>query len=533
MEQIFFTYRQPFQISDLIKALIFLAENTSFQIQLTDIFFSVYFMLHKIGLNGVSPENMSNNYSDAFAEMGLSESAARILEHSYDGILVTLKDSRIIFVNNAYSRVLGVPHEKLLGRKLSQIEPDSITLKVLESGQEAIHVSDHVTTLNEWIFGSVLLLPSPENFVGSISIITKLHQKLTQKDDYGTQINIEAYMDQELSREKSIHPSFSNIIGRDARFRQTLFRANKASKADFPVLVIGESGTGKELIVRAIHKTSHRRNHKFVALNCASLPSTLVESELFGYEGGSFTDASRHGRKGLFDLAHKGVLFFDELGDFELSTQAKILRVLEEKVFRRIGGKKDIHINTRIISATNKDLEAMIIEGRFREDLFYRINTMIIQVPPLRERGQDLELLANYFLTEFCRQYQKKAEFTTDSMEILYRHDWPGNVRELRGAINYATNMTDTVFIAPKDLPPYLTLSKAKVSLSKALPLPVQDKKSKSRKNHTIYKNIMDSFERDLIETTLKQSRNRTDAMRLLGLSRRAFYLKLNKHGLI
>ena len=476
---------------------------------------------------------MAKNYSDAFADMGLSDSALRILEHSYDDIMVTLKDSTIVYINNAYSRVLGISPEHLLGRKLSQIEPDSITLEVLKSGQDAIHVSEHVDTLNESIFGSVLLLPSQNDFVGSISIITKMRQKAAPNSSLSLCGNIEFYMDQFFSRDKPIHPSFSKIIGQDARFRQTLYTAHKAAQADFPVVVMGESGTGKELIVRAIHEASNRAEHEFVALNCAALPSNLVESELFGYERGSFTDAKREGKKGLFDLAHEGTLFFDEIGDFELSTQAKILRVLEEKTLRRIGGEKDIHIDTRLISATNKDLEAMILDGKFREDLFYRINTMTIQVPPLRERGHDLTLLSEHFLSEYCRQYKKKVAFSDNSLSILYNHDWPGNVRELKGAISYAVNITDTASITPRDLPPYLTLSKARDSLSRNLPSQIPEGASRPGDSSSLFRDIMDLFERDLIDAALKKSRNRTDAMKLLGLSRRAFYLKLNKHRLL
>jgi transcriptional regulator with PAS, ATPase and Fis domain len=477
---------------------------------------------------------MADGYSRAFAELGLSENVVRVLEHSYNGIIITLRDSTIIYVNNAYSRILGVPPEKLIGRKLSLIEPDSIVLKVLETGVESVHVSEHVTSLNEWIFGSVLLLPSPENFVGSISIITKLNQELTEKTNHAPRRYIEFFMDEILSLREPLPAPFQRIVGEDRKFRQALFKAYKASKPDFPVLVRGESGTGKELIVKAIHESSSRRNHHFVALNCAAITSTLVESELFGYESGSFTGAKREGKKGMFDHAHKGTLFFDEVGDFELPIQAKILRVLEEKTFRRVGGGKDISVDTRIISATNKDLEAMILNGRFREDLFYRINTMTVYIPPLRERGGDLELLANFFLSEFCKQYQKETMFSNESLEILYSYSWPGNVRELRNVVDYASNMAENSLITPKDLPSYLLLPKAKISLSKSLQAPSRTKKKLSNQHdHPAYKSIMDSFEKELIGIALQRSRNRTEAMKMLGLSRRAFYLKANKHGLI
>jgi len=494
----------------------------------------VYFVEHGFAVSIANKESdMSKTYADRLAEMGLSESAVRILEYSYDGVLITLKDSTIIFVNNAYSRLLGVAPENLVGRRLSQVEPDSITLKVLQRGREAIHVSEHVETLNEWIFGSVLLLPSHRDFVGSISIITKMHQKPTQEESLRPYRGIEFYLDQAFIKDKPIHSSFSRIIGQDPGFRQTLYRAHKAAQADFAVLVVGESGTGKELIVKAIHEASNRSQYKFVALNCAALPSNLVESELFGYERGSFTNANREGKNGLFSLADKGTLFFDEIGDFELSTQAKILRVLEESIIRRIGGEEDIQINTRVISATNKDLDAMILEGKFREDLFYRINTMTIQVPSLRERGQDLQLLADYFLLQYCQRYHKELTLSDSSLSILCSHDWPGNVRELKGVLNYAVNMADTQSITPNELPPYLTLSGARDSLRSGFPpLPMQDETLKSSDNPSLHKSIMDSFEKDLIETALRKARNRTRAMELLGLSRRAFYLKLNKHGL-
>jgi len=480
-----------------------------------------------------SEKMTANNYSNALSEMGLSASVVRILENSYDGILITLKDSTIIFVNSAYSRILNVSPERLVGRKLSEIEPDSIMLKVLETGKESIHVYEHVASLNERIFVSVLLLPSPEKSIGSISIITKLNQKLIEEDEYVPHKYIESYMDEILSLEKPLPSPFSKIIGQDRKFQKALFNAYKASKADFPVLITGESGTGKEIIVRAIHEASHRTDHEFVAINCAAIPNTLVESELFGYERGSFTGAYRDGKKGLYDLAHNGTLFFDEIGDFELSIQAKILRVLEEKVFRRVGGRKDIYIDTRIISATNRKLETMILNGRFREDLFYRINTMSIHIPPLRERGKDLELIAGYLLAEFNRRYKKETRLSGDSLDILYGYNWPGNVRELRNVLDYGVNMTDSELITLKDLPPYLNLHKTRATLSKGLPLSSKTDKTSSSEGSSVFKKIMDSFEKELIETALKKSRNRTDAMKLLGLSRRAFYLKLQKHALV
>jgi len=474
---------------------------------------------------------MDKSFTSSFLEMGISNDMIRILKYNYAGIIITLRDSTIAFVNDAYSRILGVPPEKLLGRKLSQLEPNSVILRVMENGQEAIHVLDHVDSLNEMIFGSVFLLPSAETFVGAISVFTKFNEKMHGQNNHINHRYIESYLNTRLSLDTHLPPPFSKVIGQDRKFRLALFKASKASNADFPVLIIGESGTGKELIVRAIHECSRRREHPFIALNCASLTTTLVESELFGYERGAFTDAKREGKRGLFELANKGTLFFDEVSDFDLGIQAKILRVLEEKEFRRVGGEKNIPTDARIISATNKDLERMVLEGKFREDLYYRINTMTIQIPPLRERERDVKLLANHFLSIFSIQYKKEIELHDDFIEILYSHNWPGNVRELRNVIDFAANMVDTKWVTPKDLPSYLFFSNTKSSLSSKVKFSTEE--SARGQERSIYKDIMNQFERDLIEVALRKSRNRTEAIKMLGLSRRAFYLKLKRHSFV
>jgi transcriptional regulator with PAS, ATPase and Fis domain len=294
---------------------------------------------------------------------------------------------------------------------------------------------------------------------------------------------------------------------------------------------MGESGVGKELLVRAIHESSQRRNHEFVSINCAAIPSTLIESELFGYASGSFTGGRREGKKGLFDLADKGTIFFDEVGDFELNTQAKILRVLEEGEFRRVGDQKCIPIDTRVLSATNRDLDRMMLDGKFREDLYYRLNTMTIHVPPLRERGRDIELLAEHFLAVLCEHYKKNARFSQATMDIFYAHAWPGNARELRSVVHYALNMTDSDLINPNDLPHYLLLSEGRAALNKWLP-PVGHESEEVRRGY-VYRDVMDAFEKDLIEAILNRYPSRTKAMQVLGLSRRSFYLKLKKHGIL
>lgn len=426
---------------------------------------------------------------------------------------------------------MGSPAEDLLHRKLNDIEPDSLTLKAMANRTEVVQAHRYVETLKVGVICSVLLIPSPEDFTCSVTIMNRVHQDGASSDFRAKQRYVESYLDAGIARGADLPPAFRKLVGMSDSFKAALYMAYKASKADFSVLVRGESGVGKELLVRAIHESSQRSSHEFVSINCAAIPGALIESELFGYASGSFTGGRREGKKGLFDLADKGTIFFDEVADFELNTQAKILRVLEEGEFRRVGEQKCIPVDTRVLSATNKDLDRMMLDGKFREDLYYRLNTMTVHVPPLRERGRDIELLAEHFLSGFCDHYKKNAAFSQAAMDILFAHAWPGNARELRSVVHYALNMTDSNVIEPNDLPHYLLLSEGKAVLSKRISPPGHEPEDFQR--GFVHRDVMDAFEKDLIEVILKRYPSRTKAMQVLGLSRRSFYLKLKKHGIV
>jgi len=461
----------------------------------------------------------------------LSDSEFHILEHIGDAVLITSKDGTVVYLNDAYSGIIGSPDEQILLRKLSDFEPDSLTLNAMANRTEVLQVQKYVEALKTSVICSVLLIPSPETFTCSVTIMNRVHQEAACRDVQSKQRYVESYLDAGIAQGADLPSPFRKLVGMSSNFRAALYMAYKAGKTDFSVLVMGESGVGKELLVRAIHESSKRRNHRFVSINCAAIPSTLIESELFGYASGSFTGGRREGKKGLFDLADKGTIFFDEVGDFELNTQAKILRVLEEGEFRRVGDQKCIPIDTRVLSATNRDLDRMMLDGKFREDLYYRLNTMTIHVPPLRERGRDIELLAEHFLAVLCEHYKKNARFSQATMDIFYAHAWPGNARELRSVVHYALNMTDSDLINPNDLPHYLLLSEGRAALNKWLP-PVGHESEEVRRGY-VYRDVMDAFEKDLIEAILNRYPSRTKAMQVLGLSRRSFYLKLKKHGIL
>ena len=228
--------------------------------------------------------------------------------------------------------------------------------------------------------------------------------------------------------------NFGDIIGESPKMKQVYKVIERIAESNVTVLVRGETGTGKELVAAAIHKRSKRKDEPFVKLNCAAITDTLIESELFGHEKGAFTDA-KEARKGRFELADGGTLFLDEIGDISSSAQVKLLRVLQEREFERVGGSKTIKVNVRLVAATNRNLEEMVKNGTFREDLYYRLNVIPIDLPPLRERGDDIKLLVNFFLEKSMRNHKKRVIITDEAMEILCQYTWPGNVRELENTI--------------------------------------------------------------------------------------------------
>jgi DNA-binding NtrC family response regulator len=284
-------------------------------------------------------------------------------------------------------------------------------------------------------------------------------------------------------------------------------------ETDYPVLILGESGTGKEVVARAIHRLGRRRERTFVAENCAAIAETLLEAELFGHEKGAFTGADRE-KKGLFEEAHGGTLFLDEIGDMDLSMQRKLLRVLQEGEFRRVGGREAIKVDVRILSATNADLPTRLKDGKFREDLYFRLKVMSIRVPPLRERRGDIPLLVKHFLAETEREYGRPAPAVSDeALAILMNYSWPGNVRELRNEIVKLAALADRKIDA-----------RALRSLGEGI-RPAQ---------LGLAGRTLEELEKEAIRQALEVARGkRVEAARLLGLPRRTFYNRLKRYGLI
>jgi two-component system response regulator AtoC len=256
-----------------------------------------------------------------------------------------------------------------------------------------------------------------------------------------------------LKQELILHSGLDNIVGTSVKMEEIFRIIKKISGSNALVLILGESGTGKELVARAIHYNSPRKVKPFIAINCAAIPENLLESELFGYEPGAFTGAAAR-KTGLFEVAHESTLFLDEIGEMPLQMQTKLLRVIQEKELRRLGGKDDIKIDVRIITATNKNLDQEIKKGNFREDLYYRLNVINLNLPPLRERTEDIPELVNYFITKFNREYGKRVKGIKDNaLKIIKDYAWPGNIRQLQSVIERAVLLGEEMYITVDDLP--------------------------------------------------------------------------------
>ena len=307
---------------------------------------------------------------------------------------------------------------------------------------------------------------------------------------------------------------FSNLVGTSDPMRQVHEHVTQVARANTTVLLRGESGTGKELLAHAIHYNSARAKGPFVKVSCAALPHDLIESELFGYERGAFTGANAN-KKGRFEIASGGTLFLDEIGELSPMTQVKLLRVLQEREFERVGGTESIKVNIRLVAATNKDLEKAIAAGDFRDDLYHRLNVFTIFVPPLRERRSDILLLADHFLEKFSREHGKQVRrVSTPAIDMLVSYHWPGNVRELANVIERAVVVCDASVVHGHHLPPTLQTAEA----------------SGTTPTLTLQQTL-EAVERDVLQDALKSARgNRAKAARLLGATERVFNYRVRKY---
>lgn len=448
----------------------------------------------------------------------------QILDSMDSGIIAIDRDTRVYYVNYAYARILGVNISKILGRYLSVIEPEASLLDVLKTGKSQYVQDKLVKSVNTYVDTDMHPLIEEGKIVGAFSIFTdvtninKLHnevQRITEvAEEYNRQIQAKEILEQQ------------KIIGESKVYLDCVNKALKVAPTDTMVLLRGENGVGKEVISNIIKEKCARSNKPFVTVNCSAIPNSLIESELFGYEEGAFTGASKGGKMGKFQLADGGTLFLDEIGDMPYEMQAKLLRVLQEGEIERVGRQERIAVDVRVIAATNKNLEKMVSEEKFREDLYYRLNVVSIHIPPLRERGNDVLLLTDYFLKKYCEKYHRELDIDRRVYHCFLQYNWPGNVRELINVIESAVILCDGRTINLNDIPEAIRTAYREKTQAK----------DKGEQRYTFgdrtLKEEVEEFERELILHTIKKfGGDKEKAIQALGLSKRSVYRKIAKNG--
>lgn len=465
---------------------------------------------------------MKNTTAAGYKDMPLEKKVAfleLVLDHIHNGIVITDPEGYVIFFNKPYGKFLGVDPERQIGRHITDVVENTRMHVVAKTG---------IAEINEpqTIGGQTMVvqrIPVKQNgeVVATFGQVMFKHAsdvgKLAKELDF-LQSKIKIY-EEELLSLRAERYTFESIVGVSPAMSALKKEALRAAETHFPVLISGESGTGKEMFAQAIHNASHRRLHPFIRINCASIPRELFESELFGYEKGAFTGASSSGKHGKLELAGRGTVFLDEIGDLPLDLQPKILRVLEEKELERIGGSKPIKLDFRLIAATNQPLEEMVEKGAFRKDLFYRLNVVRLNVPPLRERRQDIIPVAEELLRRIAADLDcPEVKISPEAERILLAYAWPGNVRELNNVLSRVSYRLENDTITQYDLPPALRGA---------------DGTTGHPRGRTVLGRVVTGVEKDAIRSALeKAGGNKTQAAAALGIHRTLLYKKMKKYGL-
>lgn len=444
-----------------------------------------------------------------------------IIEACYEGIYISDGQGVGIRVNKAYERITGVPANELIGKHMAQvvaqgIVSDSVTLKVLER-------KGPVTMTQQVQGGKTVLVTGNPVFkedgnirmvITTVRNVTELHQ-LQKKLEESNELSSRYYQELMLLRDQM---NTGDIIAVSKEMVKLKEFAIRVAKVDSVCLLLGESGVGKDVFARLIHNASHRRKCAFVKLNCGAIPQNLIEAELFGYAPGAFTGALKEGKAGLFEIANKGTLFLDEIGEMPLDLQVKLLQVIQDMTICPVGGTKPVKVDVRIISATNRDLESMVRAGNFRKDLFYRLNIVPIEIPPLRNRPDDILPLVEATLRELNEKYGKERVFSPEVLQCLLNYSWPGNVREVRNIVERMVVTSISSVISVQDIPPALR----------------NDKSSKYRRPDTNQlKLAVEEVEKDLITRAIKEYKSMRKAARVLGVDQSTVARKVQKYSIL
>lgn len=445
-----------------------------------------------------------------------------ILYSTEDAISVVDEKGYGILINPAYTRITGLTRDEVLNKPCTVdiTEGESMHMKVLATKKPVRGVTMKVGPHKRAVVVNVAPIMINNELKGSVGVIHDISEI--------RKLNEELEKARSLIRLMSAKYTFEDIIGGSELIKAAVVQARHAADTPATVLLRGESGTGKELFAHAMHNASSRKGGPFVRVNCAAIAESLQESEFFGYEEGAFTGAVRGGKKGYFEEAAGGTIFLDEIGDINPSVQAKLLRVLQEKEIVRVGGVKPIPINVRVIAATNVNLEQYILEGRFREDLYYRLNVFPIYVPPLRGHKEDIPALTAHFLKKLGQEFGRRAaDISPKVIEILMDYDWPGNVRELENVVGRTIiNMnTNEEVILPHHVPHLGNSGLKWVNRG--------EKGEAGENTDGTLEEIINAVEKNVLQLTLKKTKgNKTKAAKLLGIATRSLYYKLEKYGI-
>jgi PAS domain S-box-containing protein len=431
-----------------------------------------------------------------------------VFHHLSDALVIYDADRNIRAVNRATERLFGMTAEEMVGQHCSDVfrcgecDPNCGVLVSIESAHPTHGGAVRIHT---------------GNGRERLAVI-----KTTPYYDGGGQLAGSVATIRDVTEE--LDPKRREMVGESQAMRELMRFARRVAVSEATTILIeGENGTGKDLVAKTIHSQSMRQSEPFIAINCAAIPETLLESELFGYEKGAFTDAKQQ-KRGIFELADKGTLFLDEIGEIPLMLQVKLLRVLEDQTFRRLGGLRDIHLDLRVIAATNKNLREAVHEGAFRQDLYFRLNVIHIEIPPLRERVDDILPLARFFIDAYNRKFRRQVEgLTPEAARLLVQHHWPGNVREVRNAIERAMILEEGSLITADSLP----ISVASPAGAAELPVAVAAAAPSG------FSMSLEEQEVALLRRALdKTAGNQTQAARLLKITRDTLRYKMKKFGL-
>jgi len=440
-----------------------------------------------------------------------------VLNNITSGVLITDPDGYIVFFSESYGKFLGMDPKAQIGKHTTDVIENSRMHIVAKTGIPEINYPHQIMGRNQIVQRIPIFIDGKLSAVFGQVMFEDIKDVQILADRLNILESKVQLYEKELENLRASKYSCRNIVGESTVMQDLRKMAQRAAKVNSPVLLVGESGTGKELFAHAIHRTSERHKLPFIRLNCAAIPKDLLEAELFGYEPGAFTGAGNKGKPGKFELAHQGTIFLDEISELPLEMQPKLLRVLEEKLVDRLGATKPVKCDFRLIAATNENLEDCIRKGKFRKDLYYRLNVIPLHIPPLRERRADIPLIASHLIGNLCRDFGLPPKgISPEVMRIFENHDWPGNVRELSNILERTLSLMD---------------EREETIHAEHLPLFFRSLSERSdRSQAKILKDLRATSERDAVLHAIRLSNNnKNEAARILGIHRTALYKKMKK----